>query len=65
MLNFIKRNLYRFFAETKCLAYISIVRPLLEYGSAVYMGPLLTEGHTKYRDGTMTCCSLDQIRLPI
>ena len=36
MLNFIKRNLYRCSAETKCLAYISIVRPLLEYGSAVW-----------------------------
>ena len=36
MLNFIKLNLYRCFAETKCLTYISIVRPLLEYGSAVW-----------------------------
>ena len=36
MLNFVKRNLYRCSAETKCLAYTSIVRPLLEYGSAVW-----------------------------
>ena len=36
MLNFVKRSLYRCCAETKCLAYISIVRPLLEYGSAVW-----------------------------
>ena len=38
MLNFGKRNLYRCSAETKCLAYIyiSIVRPLLEYGSAIW-----------------------------
>lgn len=36
MLNFVKRNLYRCSVETKCLAYISIVRPLLEYGSAVW-----------------------------
>ena len=36
MLNFAKRNLYRCSAETKCLAYTSIVRPLLEYGSAVW-----------------------------
>ena len=36
MLNFVKRNLYRCCAETKCLAYTSIVRPLLEYGSAVW-----------------------------
>ena len=40
MLNFVKRNLYRFSAETKCLAYISIVRPLLEYGSAVWVPSL-------------------------
>ena len=36
MLNFVKCNLYRCSAETKCLACISIVRPLLEYGSAVW-----------------------------
>ena len=36
MLNFVKHNLYRCSAETKCLAYISIMRPLLEYGSAVW-----------------------------
>ena len=36
MLNFVKRNLYRCSAETKSLAYTSIVRPLLEYGSAVW-----------------------------
>ena len=37
--------------ETKCLAYISIVRPLLEYIDQQYVTPILTEGHTKYRDG--------------
>ena len=36
MLNFVKCNLDRCSAETKCLAYISVVRPLLEYGSAVW-----------------------------
>ena len=36
MLNFIKRKLYRCSTEIKCLAYISIVRPMLEYGSAVW-----------------------------
>ena len=36
MLNLVKHNLYRCSAETKCLAYTSIVRPLLEYGSAVW-----------------------------
>ena len=36
MLNFVERNLYRCSTETKCLAYISIVRPLLEYELAVW-----------------------------
>ena len=36
MLNFVQRNPYRCFAETKFLAYISTVRLLLEYGSAVW-----------------------------
>ena len=61
MLNFIKRNFYRCSAETKFLAYISIVRPLLEYGSAVW-DPYW---YTKYRDVTIMCCSLGQISLPI
>ena len=33
ILNFVKCNLCRF---SECLAFISIVRPLLEYGSAVW-----------------------------
>ena len=36
MLNFVNHNVYRCSAETKSLAYTSIVRPLLEYGSAVW-----------------------------
>jgi len=36
MLNFVKRNLYRCSRDTKCMAYTSLVRPLLEYGSAVW-----------------------------
>jgi len=35
-LNFIKRNLYKCSPETKCVAYTSLVRPLLEYGAAVW-----------------------------
>ena len=36
LLNFVKHNFYRCSAETKCLAYISKVWPLLGYGSAVW-----------------------------
>jgi len=36
MLNFVKRNLYRRSRETKCMAYTNLVRPLLEYRSAVW-----------------------------
>ena len=43
MLNFVKCNLYRCSAETKCLACNSIVRPLLEYGSAVWDPYLLKD----------------------
>ena len=35
-LNFIKCNLYKCSPETKCTAYTSLVRPLLEYGAAVW-----------------------------
>ena len=35
-LNFIKHNLYKCSPETKCVAYTSLVRPLLEYGAAVW-----------------------------
>jgi len=35
-LNFVKRNLCKCSFETKCVGYTSIVRSLLEYGSAVW-----------------------------
>ena len=35
-LNFIRRNLFKCSPQTKSLAYTSLVRPLLEYGAAVW-----------------------------
>jgi len=35
-LNFVKRNLSKCSSATKCVAYTSIVRPLLEYAAAVW-----------------------------
>ena len=34
--NFVKRNLYKCDRDTKCMAYTSIVRPVLEYASSVW-----------------------------
>ena len=35
-LNFVKRNLYKCNGDTKCMAYTSLVRPVLEYASSVW-----------------------------
>ena len=35
-LNFVKRNLYKSNRDTKCMAYTSLVRPILEYASSVW-----------------------------
>ena len=35
-LNFVKRNLYKCNRDTKCMAYTSLVRPVLEYASSVW-----------------------------
>ena len=36
MLNFIKRNLYKCNKEIKCMAYLSLVRPSLEYAASAW-----------------------------
>jgi len=36
MLNFLRRNLYRCNQEVRCTAYTHLVRPVLEYASAVW-----------------------------
>ena len=36
ILNFVKRNLYKCDRDTKCMAYTSLVRPVLEYASSVW-----------------------------
>ena len=35
-LNFVKRNLYKCNRDTKCMAYTSLVRPVLEYASSIW-----------------------------
>ena len=36
MLNFIRRNLCKCNNEVKCMAYLSLIRPLLEYASSAW-----------------------------
>ena len=36
VLNFLKRNLHKYSTSTKATAYISLVRPILEYASSVW-----------------------------
>ena len=36
MLNFIKRNLYKCNKEIKCIAYLSLVQPSLEYAASAW-----------------------------
>ena len=43
MLNFIKRNLYNCSKEIKSKAYLSLVRPILEYASPVWNPHLIKD----------------------
>ena len=49
VLNFIKRNLYNFPADTKRTAYLTLVRPIMEYAAPVW-DPYYNDDMYKYKE---------------
>ena len=65
VLNFIKRNLYNCSKEIKSKAYLTLVRPILEYASPVWDPHLIKDSDQIEKVHSKSSCSLGNIGLQL